>query len=114
MVQHAKRALQTSLALQPSGSGSLALQQAAIASTSDCEKSGAAVAASRMRRLSLSAAAAPPRDEEAVSSTTECEAIASTSSDRVQPGTFNKFSLLLILATAFLIADQTHLGCLRN
>jgi hypothetical protein len=84
MVQLAKRALQTSLALPPPGAGAPppALQQAAIASTSDCEARGAAVAARRNSQLLLSSAAAPPpqlRDEEAVSSTTECEAVAAAS-----------------------------------
>ncbi len=82
MVQLAKRALQTSLALPPPGAGAPpALQQAAIASTSDCEARGAAVAARRNSQLLLSSTAAPPplRDEEAVSSTTECEAVAAVS-----------------------------------
>jgi hypothetical protein len=81
MVQLAKRALQTSLALPPGAGAPPALQQAAIASTSDCEARGAGgVAARRNSQLLLSLAAAPPpppiRDEEAVSSTTECEAVA--------------------------------------
>ncbi len=100
MVQLAKRALQTSLALPPPGAGAPppALQQAAIASTSDCEARGAVVVAARRNsQLLLSSAAAPPpiRDEEAVSSTTECEAVAaaSTPSDtgNVQQGNQSGF-----------------------
>ncbi len=106
MVQLAKRALQTSLALPPPGAGAPppALQQAAIASTSDCEaRTGAVVAARRNSQLLLSLAAAPPpplRDEEAVSSTTECEAAsaASTLSDtgNVQQGNQSSFFVFTI------------------